>query len=59
MRTADTIYDILNIIHEGIVNNKRDGHYVLFLKMIHNFVLESEKIHFHYQFIFLIKQTIY
>ena len=50
MRTADTIYDILNIIDEGIPNNNRDGHYILFMKMIHNFILESGEIHFDYQF---------
>ena len=50
MRTADTIYDILNIIDEGIVNNNGDGHYILFMEMIHNFVLENEKVHFDYQF---------
>ena len=50
MRTADTIYGILNIIDEGILNNNRDGHYILFMKMIHNFVLESGEIHFDYQF---------
>ena len=49
MRTADSIYDILNIIDEGILNNNRDGHYKLFLKKIHNFVVESGEIHFHYQ----------
>ena len=55
MRTANTIYDILNIIDEGILNNNRDGHYILFMKMIHNFVLESGEIHFDYQFVLLNK----
>ena len=50
MRTANTIYDILNIIDEGIVNNNKDSLYIFFMKMIHNFVLESEEIHFDYQF---------
>ena len=50
MRTANTIYDILNIIDEGFVNNNKDSHYILFMKMIHNFVIESEEIHFDYQF---------
>ena len=50
MRTANTIYDILNIIDEGILNNNRDEHYILFMKMIHKFVLESEGIHLDYQF---------
>ena len=49
MRTADSIYDILNIIDGGILNNNRDGHYILFMKMIHNFVVESGEIHFDYQ----------
>ena len=50
MRTANSIYDILNIIDEGILNNNRDGHCILITKMIHNFVLESGEIHFDYQF---------
>ena len=50
MRTANSIYDILNIIDEGILNNNRDGHYILLMKMIHNFVLDSGEIHFDYQF---------
>ena len=50
MRTANSIYDILNIIDEGILNNNRDGHYILYMKMINNFVLESGEIHFGYQF---------
>ena len=36
MRTVDSIYKILNIIDEAILNNNRDGHYILFMKMIHN-----------------------
>ena len=50
MRTADSIYDILIIIEEGILYNNRNGHYILFMKMIHTFVLESGEIHFDYQF---------
>ena len=50
MRTAKSIYDILNFIDEGILNNNRDLHYILFMKMIHNFVLESGEKHFDYQF---------
>ena len=49
MKTADSIHDILNIIEEVILNYNRDGHYILFIKMIHNFVLESGEIHFDYQ----------
>ena len=55
MRTANTIYDILNIIDEGILNNIKDEHYILFMKMIHKFVIESEEIHFDYQFQLLSK----
>ena len=50
MKTANSIYDILNIIDEGNLNNNRDGHYILFTKTIQNFVLESGEIHFDYQF---------
>ena len=50
MRTANTICDVLNIIDEGIVNHNKDSHYKLFMQLIHNFVLESEEIHFNYQF---------
>ena len=46
MRTANSTYDVLKIIDEGILNNNRDGHYILFMKMIHTFVLESGEIHF-------------
>ena len=50
MRTVNSSHGILNIIDEGILSNNRDGHYILFMKMIHTFVLESEEIHFDYQF---------
>ena len=50
MRTANCIYDIINIIDEGIVKNKKDSHYILFMQMILIFVLESEEKHFDYQF---------
>ena len=46
MRTADGIYDILNIFAEDVLNKNRDGHYIFFMKMIHNFVVESGEIHF-------------
>ena len=49
MRTANTIYDILKIFDEVIVNNNRDSQYILFMKMIHSFVLESGELHFDYQ----------
>ena len=50
MRTANSFYDILNIIDEGFLNNNRDGHYILFMKIIDNFVLESGEKYFDYQF---------
>ena len=50
MKTANSIYDKINIIDEGIVNINKDSHYILFMKMIHNFVIESEEIHSDYQF---------
>ena len=50
MRIADSIYDILNINDEGIVNNNKNSHYIIFMQMIHIFVLQSEEIHFDYQF---------
>ena len=59
MKTADTIYDILNIFVEGILNNSRGGHFLLFMKMIHNFLLESGEIYFNHQFDLLNIQTIY
>ena len=49
MRTADSIYDILKLTDEGILNNNRDGHYILFTKMIQNLVVESGEIHLDYQ----------
>ena len=54
MRTANSIYDILNIIDEGILNNNRGGHYILFMRMIHNFVLDSGEIHSIINLIYLI-----
>ena len=48
MRTVDSVNDILNITDEGILNNNRNGHYILFMKMVHNFVVESGEIHFDY-----------
>ena len=50
MRTASSIYDILNNIDEGILNNNRDRHYIFFMKLNHNFLMTSEGIHFDYQF---------
>ena len=50
MRTINTIDDVLKFIDKGILCNNRDKHFILFLKMIHNFILESDEIHFDYQF---------
>ena len=55
MRTVDSNYDLFKIFDEGILNNNRDGHYILFMKMIHNFVVESGEIYFDYQFALLNK----
>ena len=49
MRIVDSIYDILNIIDEGILANNKNDHYILFMKMIHSFLLESDEIHFDFQ----------
>ena len=50
MLNVNSIYDILNIIDTGIVNNNKNEHYIIFLNNFHNFVLESQEIHFDYQF---------
>ena len=49
MRIVDSNYDILNIIDEGILDNYKNDHYILFMKMIHSFLLESDEIHFDFQ----------
>ena len=58
MRTADSIYDRKKIIDESILNNNRDAYYMLFMKMIHNFVVESGEIRFDYQ-LDLLNKTLY
>ena len=55
---VNSIYDILNIIDTGIVNNNKNEHYIILLNKFHNFVLESQEIHFDYQFD-LLKKTNY
>ena len=60
MLNVNSIYDILNIIDTGIVNNNKNEHYIILMNHFHNFVLESQEIHFDYQFDLLKKkQTIY
>ena len=50
MLNVNSIYDILNLIDVGIVNNNKNDHYIIFINNIHNFILESEEIHFDYHF---------
>ena len=56
--SVNSIYDILNVIDNGVVNNNKNEHYIIFVNNVHNFVLESEEIHFDYQFD-LLKKTNY
>ena len=58
MLNVNSIYDILNIIDTGIVNNNKNEHYIILMNHFHNFVLESQEIHFDYQFD-LLKKTNY
>ena len=58
MLNVISIYDILNIIDTGIVDNNKNEHYIIFINNFHNFVLESQEIHFDYQFD-LLKKTNY
>ena len=58
MLNVNSIYDILNIIDTGIVDNNKNEHYIIFISNFHNFVLESQEIHFDYQFD-LLKKTNY
>ena len=58
MTSVNSIYDILNIIDTGIVNNNKNEHYIIFINNFHNFVLESQEIHIDYQFD-LLKKTNY
>ena len=55
---VNSIYDILNIIDTGILNNNKNEHYIILINHFHNFVLESQEIHFDYQFD-LLKKTNY
>ena len=56
--SVNSIYDILNVIDSGVVNNNKNEHYIIFVNNVHNFVLESQEIHFDYQFD-LLKKTNY
>ena len=58
MLNVNSIYDILNIIDTGIVDINKNEHYIIFINNFHNFVLESQEIHFDYQFD-LLKKTNY
>ena len=58
MTSVNSIYDILNVIDMGIVDNNKNDHYIIFINNVHNFVLESQEIHFDYQFD-LLKKTNY
>ena len=58
MTSVNSIYDLLNIIDTGIVNNNKNDHNIIFINNFHNFVLESQEIHFDYQFD-LLKKTNY
>ena len=57
MLNVNSIYDILNIIDTGIVYNNKNEHYIKFINNFHNFVLESQEIHFDYQFDLLKKSN--
>ena len=56
--SVNSIYDILNTIDIGIKNNNKNDHYITLINNFHNFVLESQEIHFDYQFD-LLKKTNY
>ena len=57
--SVNSIYDILNIIDIGIVNTNKNDHYIILMNHFHNFVLESQEIHFDYQFDLLKKNKLY
>ena len=56
--SVNSIYDILNIIDTGIVDKNKNEHYIIFIYNFQNFILESQEIHFDYQFD-LLKKTNY
>ena len=57
MLSVNSIYDILNIINIGIVNKNKNDHYIILINHFHNFVLESQEIHFDYKFDLLKKSN--
>ena len=57
MMSVNSIYAILNIIDFGIVNNNKNDHYIKLINNFHNFLLESQEIHFDYQFDLLKKSN--
>ena len=60
MTSVNSIYDLVNIIDSGIVNNNKNEHYIIFINNFHNCILEGDEIHFDYQFDLLKKkQNIY
>ena len=59
MTSVNSIYDILNVIDSGIADNNKNDHYIIFVNNVHNFVLESQEIHFDYQFDLLKKNKLY
>ena len=59
MTSVNSIYDLLNIIDTGIVNNNKKEHYIIFINNFHNFVLESQEIHFDFKFELLKKNKLY
>ena len=56
---VNSIYDILNINDTGIVNNNKNDHYIILINNFDNIVLESQEIHFDYQFDLLKKNKLY
>ena len=52
----ETIEEVLNYISSGIVNNNKQDHYKVYMKMIYKFLIDSEKVNTEYLFA-LLKQT--
>ena len=56
MITYNTVCDILDAIDRGTMNNISNSNYIVFMKRMHNFILENDEIlHFDYQLDFLTK----
>ena len=45
-----SIEDVLNLINSGIVNNNYQDHYIVFMRMIYNFLIESKEVNSEYLF---------